>query len=205
MNGASSVGGAAFNASGMRDSKMVAGANTAMAAGNMAMKVGGTAMSVAGVAGSGMSKTASALKAVADSDAYKYLQSKGLDPITLAGNALKNQGGALGAAGGMMVSAANGDSSFQIAKAGVVGSLGPGGAMGAANSAMVMAGLKEAPPPPPTYYERAVNAVKNTAAGYGLISREEIEKEEQKRKEEEEKKNEGYMASAANLASSAMG
>lgn len=182
------LGNLALNATGMQDSKLVSGANTAMA-------VGGTAMHLAAGASSGIMKTASAIKAITDSDAYKYLQSKNIDPISLVGNALANQGGAIGGAAGMMVAASHGESTYGIAKAGMKGALGPlGGVAGIAGS---MIGLEKKEEPPQGYIARAIAAGK---AAYGLINRKELEEELEK---DEEKK--GMLATAMNLAALAQG
>ena len=151
----------------------------------------GTAMSLAGGAAGGLMKTAAAIKAVTDSDAYKYLQSKGLDPISLAGGIMENQGGAVGAAGGMLVAAAHGESTFGIAKAGALGALGPSkGVVGT-----ILGGKKEEEKPK-SYYETAVEMAKK---GYGLISGKQVEEE---REEEEEK---SRISSALGMAAHAAG
>lgn len=148
-----------LKASGLENSTLVSGA--------------GTAMSLAGGAAGGLMKTASAIKAVTDSDAYKYLQSKGLDPISLAGGIMEKQGGPVGAAGGMLKAAAKGDSTFEIAKAGALGALGPSKTVVGA----ILGGKKEEEKPK-GYYAAAVELAKK---GYGLISGKEIEEEEEEK------------------------
>lgn len=167
------MGGAALKVSGMENSPLVSGA--------------GTAMSLAGGAAGGLMKTATAIKAVTDSDAYKYLQSKGLDPISLAGGMMEKQGGAVGAAGGMLKAAANGDSTFEIAKAGAMGALGPSKTVVGA-----LLGGKKEEEKPKGYFATAIEMAKK---GYGLISGKQIE--EELAEEEEEK---SAMSSALGMA-----
>lgn len=119
----------------------------------------------------GLKKAAAALKEVTDSDAYKFLQSQGIDPVALAGTALKNQPGFVGAGAGMMIAAVNGESMNDIAKAGLKGALGPMGGIAGA----IITGKEE---DLPQEYRRALAIGK---AGYGLVNRDGLNGEEDRK------------------------